>query len=556
MSHTPGDFGLTPPPAPGERPPDDVSSGGSTGGSSGGSASPSGGHGAGNWYPPPWPGPGFAPPAGWTPPLSGGFGPGGFGPGGFTPAGFGPGGGYSPPRRPAPIPPAGSARGSFMAGMMAWVAIAIAVAAIVFKSSWTPDRWSAHKDAATQPATPIEIVYSSRLKMVSRYAVGAKQLMGQQAAVMARQVEDQAANPIDEFRTIPVIAELRGADAALERLDQFEDEHEVVRLREDVDTLRGLYTDGQSALSDTQRQRLIARHGWFGELAGSWSLPETDPRRKSALAPARRTLITMMSVMMVAGMALLAGIALSIVAIIMLARGTLYRAYPRPDPTSSSSVFAEAFALYLLGMIGVSVGITLWVPDPGIASSFLLIPTVPLALLWMRLRGVGWGEMRYGLGLHAGGGFLREVGSGVVGYIAGLPILGIGMLISFFLISHFGQPGQGGHPIQDMPIESARDVIQLLLLASVMAPVLEEMMFRGALFHHLRRKFGWLVSSLIVSLVFAAIHPQGWMAIPALGSVAIVLAGLREWRGSIIASMAAHALNNGVIVLIMALTMS
>jgi membrane protease YdiL (CAAX protease family) len=69
-------------------------------------------------------------------------------------------------------------------------------------------------------------------------------------------------------------------------------------------------------------------------------------------------------------------------------------------------------------------------------------------------------------------------------------------------------------------------------------------MFRGALFHHLRRRRPWLVSAPLTALIFAMLHPQGWVTVPALGSIAIVLAGLREWRGSIIAPMAAHALNN------------
>src|SRR5262249_59937285 len=87
-------------------------------------------------------------------------------------------------------------------------------------------------------------------------------------------------------------------------------------------------------------------------------------------------------------------------------------------------------------------------------------------------------------------------------------------------------------------------VLGLYALASVFAPVIEETMFRGALFHHLRRRWGWGVSAPIVALLFAIVHPQGWVAVPALGSIAIVLAALREWRGSLIAPMVAHGFNN------------
>jgi membrane protease YdiL (CAAX protease family) len=45
------------------------------------------------------------------------------------------------------------------------------------------------------------------------------------------------------------------------------------------------------------------------------------------------------------------------------------------------------------------------------------------------------------------------------------------------------------------------------------------------------------------------------VAIPTLGAIAMILAALREVRGSIIASMTAHALNNGVAVTMMVLLM-
>ena len=79
-------------------------------------------------------------------------------------------------------------------------------------------------------------------------------------------------------------------------------------------------------------------------------------------------------------------------------------------------------------------------------------------------------------------------------------------------------------------------------------------MFRGALFHHLRRfskGWSWLPSAALVALIFAAIHPQGWTAIPALGMLAVVFAGLREWRGSLIASMTGHFIQNFIAVTVL-----
>jgi membrane protease YdiL (CAAX protease family) len=148
---------------------------------------------------------------------------------------------------------------------------------------------------------------------------------------------------------------------------------------------------------------------------------------------------------------------------------------------------------------------------------------------------------------------LREVGVGLYGYLAGLPLLVGGGLVTWALMKYTGTTAT--HPIANEPVDTAWQVAQLFLLASVGAPLVEETMFRGALFGHLRARVGWWVSAPVVSLVFAAIHPQGWVAIPVLGSIALILAALREYRGSLIASVTAHALNNALAVLMMVLMM-
>jgi membrane protease YdiL (CAAX protease family) len=96
-------------------------------------------------------------------------------------------------------------------------------------------------------------------------------------------------------------------------------------------------------------------------------------------------------------------------------------------------------------------------------------------------------------------------------------------------------------------------VLLLYGLAAVFAPLAEETMFRGALFHHCRRGLPWWLSAGIVALIFAAIHPQGWVGIPLLATIAVVLAALREWRGSLIAPIVCHACVNAVTVTMLVL---
>jgi membrane protease YdiL (CAAX protease family) len=246
--------------------------------------------------------------------------------------------------------------------------------------------------------------------------------------------------------------------------------------------------------------------------------------------------------------AIFTGLILLILGIVLVVKRRLVRAYRPPDPVAAGPL-AEAFALYLLAMVFGSQLLAWLVPTWGLWANFPLILLLPVAWGYLRLRGLGGAEVSAALGWTRGRGVFREAGVGVVGYLAGLPIVAVGAILSVLLIKYSGN--SGAHPIVNQPVDRARDVLGLVLLACVWAPVIEETMFRGALFSHLRARVGWWVSAPIVSLIFAAIHPQGWVAIPVLGAIALVLAGLREWRSSSVAAMVAHATNNAVAVTVM-----
>jgi membrane protease YdiL (CAAX protease family) len=95
--------------------------------------------------------------------------------------------------------------------------------------------------------------------------------------------------------------------------------------------------------------------------------------------------------------------------------------------------------------------------------------------------------------------------------------------------------------------------VQIFVLVSLLAPLVEETMFRGVLYRHLREASIWLrpllsalLSATVVSFVFAVIHPQGLLGVPALMGLAYAFALAREWRDTLIPSMVAHGINNGV----------
>jgi membrane protease YdiL (CAAX protease family) len=65
-----------------------------------------------------------------------------------------------------------------------------------------------------------------------------------------------------------------------------------------------------------------------------------------------------------------------------------------------------------------------------------------------------------------------------------------------------------------------------------------------------------VVSVLVTSFIFAAIHPQGWVAIPALMGIAVGMNLLREWRGTILPSMIVHGMSNGLVTSMMLIFLS
>jgi membrane protease YdiL (CAAX protease family) len=229
-----------------------------------------------------------------------------------------------------------------------------------------------------------------------------------------------------------------------------------------------------------------------------------------------------------------------VAAAILRHRNRMSRAYTASRLRDGT--FVEAFALYLVSMIGIGTLLRFFGFER-LAWNWLLLLLVPLLLLWMARRTGSVQQILHAAGLHRGRGWCREMGAGLVGYVAGLAVIVPGFLIAYLLIRTSG--AATGHPIMTPLLTGDRwQILGFYGIACIVAPLTEETMFRGILFHHLRARWSWAISSVLISLLFAIIHPQGWAAVPALGAIALVLAAIREWRGSLIASISAHAFNN------------
>ena len=79
----------------------------------------------------------------------------------------------------------------------------------------------------------------------------------------------------------------------------------------------------------------------------------------------------------------------------------------------------------------------------------------------------------------------------------------------------------------------------------VIAPVAEEILFRGYLYGKLRRHVPVWVAMLATSILFAAIHGQWNVAVDTF-VLSMFLCGLRELTGNIWAGMLVHMIKNGI----------
>lgn len=318
-------------------------------------------------------------------------------------------------------------------------------------------------------------------------------------------------------------------------------------------------------ISQKQRDELFDKLGWFGTLA--IAPPEgTDPSMRSqAIGPAQRAAISMITFFGVGLLMLLAGIAGLVGVVIMVSIGWIRSGMG--DTSGSSAIYVETFAIWMVLFFGLSILFTYAAKAFHFDNELILSGCVALgsllAITWPIVRGIRWNEFRVGIGWTLKNPFV-EVVYGVICYVLCLPLLGVGVLCLFVLSSIFLTPADANdfsaletpsHPIvQRINDNGVWGIMQIYLLACVIAPLVEETTFRGLLYRHLRmmsRRWNLLASVVMSAMVngflFAAIHPQGLLAIPALMSLAFGFSLAREWRGSLVAPVTMHAMNNTLV---------
>jgi membrane protease YdiL (CAAX protease family) len=443
---------------------------------------------------------------------------------------------------PSSIPPSNS-RSSIIIIALCWFFI---IGTIVF--SQLP-LFKAIKTPQSDSATDLQ------MELMAKYIVGVNHLLGQQPDLWSRFGQALQMQKNQSLRkklaTVPILAEVSGREAALKELQQLQAERSDDSVDRELRAFTQLYRGGEVSLNPQQRLS-IKKYGWIGKLALSQDKSVYDPARSAILRTAFR-LVILWGIMLFGILALLAaGTVLLIVAIVFWTKGKLRSHLTMPENPGSSML--EAFAIYLTGFMALPALLLLLFPGSRVGSSLLALLAVIIAIIWPRLRGSDWKNYRAALGWNRGQGFFREIGAGILGYIAGLPLLVVAVVLVAIVSRYVGKIPS--HPLFDQANPSALYLLVLGILACVWAPIVEETFFRGVLFGYFRRHASWVASGILSALLFAMVHPQGWLGAPAIGMIGFTLSAIREWRGSLIASMSAHALNNASVMVLLILILN
>jgi membrane protease YdiL (CAAX protease family) len=429
-------------------------------------------------------------------------------------------------------------------------------------------------------APDLEDTIGQRLfEIQAKYLVGLADWLAGLDGKLYDQVQPFKSGPLSQrLRFVILAGGLEGYAEALEQLHALDQQladqqlewpppQEALR-----DILGRLYSDylqerftGPS-LHEEERERLRTELGWFGELALAPAEGPDTAARRAVLGVAHRTVLTLVGFFTGFAFLGLAGFVELVGFLALLVNGRLHSGLAERIP--HGGIYAETFALWMVVFTGLSIlAGQLPVPEARflpLAGGMLLSLSV---LAWPVLRGVPWHQVRRDIGLTAGRRPALEPVIGLGGYAMTLPLLVVGVLVMLVLLSV--QRGLAEDPLAPVspPSHPATEWVahsgwwgrlQILLLASVVAPLVEETMFRGVLYRQLREATaGWgnawsvFLSGTVVSFLFAVIHPQGLIAVPALMALAYGFTLLREWRGTLVPAMVAHGINNAVVMLLL-----
>jgi len=202
--------------------------------------------------------------------------------------------------------------------------------------------------------------------------------------------------------------------------------------------------------------------------------------------------------------------------------------YKEYQPVPGWAILVFLAALPLIGVPAVRL-----LPDHGMLALLATFFGVGLLAVLVAVAPLGWAAAA-ALGLRAAG--WRSILLGVLGTIA----------VSF-AVSQLGLRPEGVRQVTEVIREPAQFLGTLAILA-ILAPLVEELVFRGLLYGWLAGRWGSGLAFVTSSLAFAAAHIELTHVILVL-PLGLWFGWLRRRTDSLLPSLVAHMINNGAAVL-------
>src|SRR5450432_1912325 len=162
-----------------------------------------------------------------------------------------------------PFPPAPSRRPIFIA----WTIILLIVAFLILATSKPEIRG---REVSTAPT-------EVQLNILAKTAVGMHAISPKTpVATVLQPIDKLAEMPRQKLEAAIISAELEGRDAALKRLDSLDSPQLADNLKKDLHDLRTIYTLSPDSLDAAARDRLTSEYNFFGNVALSFSKPDSD----------------------------------------------------------------------------------------------------------------------------------------------------------------------------------------------------------------------------------------------------------------------------------------
>ncbi|MEZ5321270.1 MAG: CPBP family intramembrane glutamic endopeptidase [Microthrixaceae bacterium] len=207
-------------------------------------------------------------------------------------------------------------------------------------------------------------------------------------------------------------------------------------------------------------------------------------------------------------------------------------------------------AVFAVGFVAVTLALnTVATTSDGAAAQLLALVLLGIstfgmvAAAWFGSWRWGTGDLRRDIGLR---GRWLDLGIGFVGSI-GLTVL---LAVISLLMTFAGAPKGTNLSEAERAGRNPMFFAVLFVLAGVVAPVTEEMLFRGVMLRGLHARLPLWVATLVQAAVFGLAHftpSQGWgnlTLVVALGSLGFVLGALANATGRLAPGMVAHSLFN------------